>query len=512
MTAWLYTRKSRALGDADDPHLLSHHIAALKLLAARDRVVIPEANVRVEIGSGESIAGRPVFAELLREWERLPANSGGVIYLTEPSRLSRGSNQERGRILDALIRAQLTIASPERRYDPANPSDELTFALVQSVDRAEVLRYRQRVALRRSEMTRNGELLTGTPPWGYRWVKSPGQIGGRKVPGHLEAHPDRFPLLVAICREVLTASILRLAARYGVQYGILQYTLHNPVICGFPAKRYGPHHGAKAWSDPLHLLPPEQWVWPEQPGDYPAACTRGEWEAIQAVIAERHSLRLKTGPAVDHGWCRPVVTFTNCPGPTKLGSVKLFRGMMPTYTRTRPDAPPLYIARETVHPIAQARLRAFCQAPLADKIRQLVAEQTAAPDTDLAPIRRRLAVERERFAVLKGQLAAPELEEEEQRALIAAERECRRAIERLKTELNRPEPAALPDLSELLPGLDGLAAAFDAVWEEMPGVERQEIVTALLKEIPVTVVPGKRGVRWERHVNEPALVDWLRKV
>src|SRR5438132_12707662 len=131
MNVWAYTRRSRHLGDPDDPNLLCAHLAALQRLAAADGVCIPPRNIRTEIGSGESISGRPVFAELLREWEALPANAEGIVYVVEPSRLSRGSNAERGRILDALIRAKLLVISPERRYDPSSPNDELTWSLVQ---------------------------------------------------------------------------------------------------------------------------------------------------------------------------------------------------------------------------------------------------------------------------------------------------------------------------------------------------------------------------------------------
>lgn len=513
MNVYLYTRKSRALGDPDDPHLLSHHLAALKLLADRDRVIVPEANIRTEIGSGESIDQRPVFRALLAEWEAIPPHGGGFVYVIEPARLSRGSNAERGRILDALIRANLIVVCPDRRYDPSNPNDELLWNVVQSVDRSEVQRYKQRVALRRAEMTRNGEPTTGNPPWGYVWIKSPGQVEGRRVPGHFAPHPERFPILLAVCREVLTTSVLALSARYGVPYGILQDTLHNPTICGFPARRYGPHHGARPWREPLHLLPREQWLWPEKPGDYPAACTLAEWEAIQLVLAERHSRKLKTGAALDDGWCRAVVRFVGHAAPVKLWSVKLGRGQVPAYACPRPGASPLYVEREPVHAAVLPVLQQLCCRRVIDNLAGLVAIQQQQPP-DPTPLRQQLARERERFARLKEDLAAPDLDAEERLALSTAERQCRRRLDKLKQDLAdlAALPSFLPDATMLLPALSELAEEFEGMWNEMTGAEREAITRALVKEVPVTVIPGKWGVRWERTIGEPVLADWLIRI
>lgn len=496
--AWLYTRKSRALGDPDDPHLLSHHIAALKRLAAADGITVPESRVRTEIGSGESISGRPVFADLLREWECLPPGIGGSIYVTEPSRLSRGSHQERGRIQDALIRAGLWVVSPERRYDPRNPADELTWSVIQAVDHNEISRYRQRVALRRDEMTRQGEVMNGSPPWGYRWIKSPGQIGGRKVPGYAEPDPDRFPLLVAACREVFTTSLARLAERYGVPVATLQAALHNPVICGYPARRHGPLP-----------LPREQWIWPETAGTYPAACSREEWEAIQALLWHRWCRREKT-THVEDGWCRPLVRFVNTTGPVTLASS---RGT-PTYVCRRLDAPRLGIDREPVHAAAIAAIAPlFAEPGLLDwLLAELDQERAAAAPPEPAPERsaRQLALERERLVTLKVELARPGLDSEDGRALLAAETECKRRIERLKAQLEpQPALAVLPDLTALRPLMDRLILEFEPAWEGLAGSAKQEVAVALLNEIPVTVGEGSRGYPRPREIGAPVYPEWI---
>lgn len=518
MPDYLYTRKSRAMGDADDPDLLAAHLATLQRLAAADGVTVPPENCRAEIGSGESISGRPDFAALLREWEALPPGAGGSVYVMEPSRLSRGSHQERGRIQDALIRAGLRVISPERRYDPASPSDQLLWSVVQAVDQNEVQRYKQRQAQAFADLTRRGEVTTASVPWGYRWIKSPGVQGGQVIRGHIEPDPDTFTLLQALCREVLTTSIYRLAQAYGVPHSTLQKALTSPVICGYPARRYAHHQGTRPWKETHHLLPREQWTWPEVAGNYPPACARGEWEHIQTVLAERCKLRFKLGPVVENGWCRAVVTFTGAPGPVKLGSVALHQGTAPTYTRPREGKPLLYVARQPVHDTAVLALRALCDQPLPlmQAVLALEAKREQATRArasgDLDQVRRLLARERDRYATLKGQAADPDLDDEGQLAVHAAEQDCRRRLVQLKRDLEvlgRPE-APLPDLTGLLPAFTDLGEDFTGAWASMPGAEKQAITRALLAAIPVTVIEGERRVRFERYIGAPVYPEWLR--
>lgn len=500
---WAYTRKSRHLGDPDDPHLFSHHLTVLHRLAAQDGVTIPPENIRLEVGSGESIAGRPTFADMLCEWEALPAGSGGIVYVVEPSRLSRGSNAERGRILDALIRAQIIVASPERRWDPTNPSDELTWSLVQAVDRSELVRYKQRVAIRRAEMTRLGEVITGKAPFGYVWEKSPGQVDGRRVPGQLAPDPDRFPLLVRCCQEVLTVSIQRLARKYGISRSALQDALSNPVICGYPARRYRRRR--------------EDWIWPEQPGDYPPACTRAEWEQIQLALDSRSRRRAKTGHPLDNAWCREVVQFVDCPGPVKLTTCPATKRTHPIYQCHPPFGPPLYVHRAAVHEVATEAIAALCRLPdflpraLALLERERQTPPAAGPDPE--EVRRRLNRERERYQALISQSADPDLDEEKRLALAGAERECRRRLDRLKAELAErltPEPA-LPALAHIEAPLGLLCRQFEPFWERMGGEEKQEIVVALVNSIPVRVERTRIGCAFKREVGPVMYREWVKR-
>src|SRR5215213_7041299 len=99
MWARSYGRKSRALGDPDDPELVEHQLQACDRWAAGMGIMLrPEERVS-EVGSGETIDARPRFAADLKRLEESPPPGGGFYFVTEVARLTRAEMEEVGRII-----------------------------------------------------------------------------------------------------------------------------------------------------------------------------------------------------------------------------------------------------------------------------------------------------------------------------------------------------------------------------------------------------------------------------
>lgn len=470
----IYLRKSRALGDPDDPGLLAHHRAALLRLAEQDGVHIPPENIIQEVGSSETINGRPKFAAKVAEWEAGQARAR-VIYVTELERLSRASLQEAGRIMEALRGAGVKVRTFGRTYDLAGSDDEFFYALGSILSRRELQKYKERVEWRRQEQVRQGMIRTGKPPWGYVWDRNgPGR-------GVLRPHPDRFPLLVAICREVIFTSIRQLAVRYGVPASTLDWTLANPAICGYPARRFrATLPGAVRTPRPL---PRALWVWPEQPGDYPAACTRAEWEQIQAVIEARQTRRQKTG-FDEHGWARDVLTFVGRPGPVRLASMSP-RHLL--YEQVTPGAPRCHVRREAVHAVVYAALRRVLTDPeaLSVAFARRAEPEAGAGAAALVNERQRLRDALERLTEERAMLTDEEGRHASLRVQQRLEQELRRLNEALARAAREREAPADDGLAPAL--LARLAESFPVVWEQLTGPEKRALVNALIRSVPVQV-------------------------
>lgn len=475
---WLYLRKSRFLGDPDDPTLLQAHRAILQRLAEADEIVVPPAHVIAEVESGEFIATRPEFRAFLEAIERLPAGAGGILYTIALDRLSRGDEREQARVRYALRRAGILIRTPSGTIDLSDPDAALLAGVRGELARHELARFKARLAQARAEKLRRGEVPTGEVPWGYRWSRDE----QRPVP-----HPERFPILVACCREVLTTSVARLAARYRVSYSCLQRALHSPVICGWAAHRYitVPHRTAGTTSA---LLPRERWVWAERPGDWEPACTLAEWEAIQTALSARDCRREWT--AREDGWSRDVLRLVGAPAGAwarmQTGGGHAVYAVVDPVTRKVLG----YVRRDRVHAHVTAAIAPVLSRPdtLANALARWEGER--APSAPVASEAELQAAIEERRALL-DRLARQEIaaDEEESRASFARlRRELEGELRDLRRRLRETQSAAAPpDLTPLLRELAGLTDDTAAAWEAAPGGLRRPIVAALIAAVPFRI-------------------------
>lgn len=95
-----------------------------------------------EVESGDTIAGRPVFRQVLNK--EIPSGKYRGIIINDVARLGRGDMEDAGRIYKAIIKYNLLIITPHKAYDPTNRADlrQLRFELFLSREEFELIRER----------------------------------------------------------------------------------------------------------------------------------------------------------------------------------------------------------------------------------------------------------------------------------------------------------------------------------------------------------------------------------
>lgn len=516
---WAYVRKSRALDDLSDPHVLSHQETTLQRLCD-ERGWLLEKNALIrEIGSGEAIETRPRFRAWLQSAERLPEGQGGLILVTALDRLSRGTMRERGWIADVLIRAHILIVTPGSTYDLRNPDHLMVFGVISSVAHYSLGRYKQDIQLRFTELRERGRSVNLAPPFGYR---RPVAVD-RKQTLTWEPHPDRWPLLLAWIADIDRLSTRQIAAKYGVQQCLVYDTLTNPAIAGFPHRRYRSARGVRDWhtkdgSAPLMRLPRAEWVPPQEAGDYPPACTWERWQQVQQILASRRNQKAGRGDN-SNGWCRDILRFKGYPGHRP----HLSRLPYPpederhlTYEVFRQGQPALYVPRAVVHRHAEAMLaRVFRDPDLValslDQYHRLQQEEAEIKreQSDLIAIQRQIEEHREQLVVLE--LRAGRGDEEQQRANERAQERLREAISSLKaavSALARPV-VTVPDLDRTEPVIRANLHKLAEWWESASGDERRAIAAAFILAIVVETAPVPGQLAWRREVVQDSYQPWL---
>lgn len=502
---WAYLRKSR--NEEDDPEILSTHRGLLVRIARAEGLWLSPERIIEEIGSADEIESRPRFRALLSEWERLPPFAGGVLLSTEVSRLTRGLQSQQGRVQDVLRTRTILHRTASRWYDLSLPEDATAWELEGFVARLELRAFKWRMALGQAEALRRGRPRNGHVPWGYLWDK-----GAEAV----RVDPVRFDRLCRCCREVFSTSVRTLSGRYGVSENALRLALRNPFICGWQARRFARRDPDRP--DPKRrdysLLPRERWDWAEEESDYPRACTREQWEAIQQVLEYRRTT--KTKPGRGDGWCRDRVVFQGASSSAHL-SVWSDRGRsLPTYEVREKGGPQLWVPRAAVHHVAYAALSLVFAHPgvLAEALaevrrRNALREERAKPALS-ETLRRDLSRSRQRLdGVNSGLLDAQDPEERASLARVRDQELSR--LSDLKAALSRlqSEESASPILLALEDDLPRIAGAFSAEWAVTPPAERQQLVNAVLARIPVRVHREKPYWPHERAVLPPVFAAWL---
>ncbi|MCT6513140.1 recombinase family protein [Bacillus subtilis] len=129
--------------------------------------------LKMEIGSGESIEGRPVFKECLKDLEE---GKYEAIAVKEITRLSRGSYSDAGQIVNLLQSKRLIIITPYKVYDPRNPVDmrQIRFELFMAREEFEMTRERMTGA--KYTYAAQGKWISGLAPYGYQLNKKTSKL------------------------------------------------------------------------------------------------------------------------------------------------------------------------------------------------------------------------------------------------------------------------------------------------------------------------------------------------
>ncbi|MDG0767183.1 recombinase family protein [Bacillus halotolerans] len=129
--------------------------------------------LKMEIGSGESIEGRPVFKECLKDLEE---GKYQAIAVKEITRLSRGSYSDAGQIVNLLQIKRLIIITPYKVYDPRNPVDmrQIRFELFMAREEFEMTRERMTGA--KYTYAAQGKWISGLAPYGYQLNKKTSKL------------------------------------------------------------------------------------------------------------------------------------------------------------------------------------------------------------------------------------------------------------------------------------------------------------------------------------------------
>lgn len=110
--------------------------------------------VKPEIGSADTIDGRPVFREILEK--DMPSGRYDSIAVREISRLGRGNFADAGRIYNAIIKNKIYIITPTKIYDPNNKSDLRSIRFELFLSREEYELTKDRLWYGRDEKAKKG--------------------------------------------------------------------------------------------------------------------------------------------------------------------------------------------------------------------------------------------------------------------------------------------------------------------------------------------------------------------
>lgn len=190
MSYCIYLRKSRADAEAElagAGETLARHEKALLSLAKKQN--LPIEKIYREILSGETIAGRPIMQQLLRDVE---AGMWEGVLVMEVERLGRGDTMDQGILLNAFKYSGTKIVTPLKTYDPENEFDEEYFEFSQFMSRREYKTILRRMQRGREASAREGKFAGSVPPFGYRREKLEKEKGFRLAIEPQEAEAVRL--------------------------------------------------------------------------------------------------------------------------------------------------------------------------------------------------------------------------------------------------------------------------------------------------------------------------------
>lgn len=501
MTGRMYLRKSR--GEEDDLELLAAHRSILLRLAKEDGVPMPPEHIIEEIGSADSLAGRP---RLVAQLATLPP--GAVLYCMDIDRLTKGPLPDRAAIYSALTSAGVKIRTPSQWYDLTLPDDELMFELKALFGRQENAAHHRRVKAKWDDMTRKGVVLTGTAPIGYTWDKNIRNFVVEEIGA---------ALVRALFAEAVDKSSYELSKRYNLRPSSILRILTNPTFTGFPARHCVKHrYAGPKQSAATRYLPREEWTWPEQIGTYPPLVSREQFERVQVALKARHRAGEKTGTT--EGWCRGVLEFEGLSGRIELGSHgrKDNRHLIYQVKAVRRE----FIARSIVHVAAEEAILYALEAPglaaaAAQAQQDLKAQQAVQkgpqPDPD-ALIAELSELRSQLDQLLLREIDATDAEEAASIARVRTARRDRAAVVAKELAGLSLVPERHDALDRLLSEFGGLLSGGIPAWHKATETQKRILAGAFLSRLVVRVTPRPMPLPYRREIVCVEYRAWLKTI
>ena len=176
----MYLRKSRKDSEAigrSDTEILARHQQLLEETA--ERLGIRVDAIYREIVSGDSIAGRPVMQQVLRE---VSAGQWEGVLVVEIERLARGDTEDQGIVAKAFQYSGTKIITPLKTYDPNDEFDEEYFEFGLYMSRRELKTINRRLVRGRQASAKQGKYVGSIAPFGYDKAPLTGQKGFTLLP------------------------------------------------------------------------------------------------------------------------------------------------------------------------------------------------------------------------------------------------------------------------------------------------------------------------------------------
>ena len=179
----IYLRKSReetmGAGFGGVEFTLERHEQILQEWALNNLgFKIPEENIFREIGSGETIADRPVMVEIMNMFQ---TNQISAVLCIDPQRLSRGSLVDCGTLIETLEHTDTKVLTVQKIYDLADKYDKKMFR-DELLRGSEFLEYVKERLFAGRELSVSQGKLVGQPPFGYDKEKLKDTKGFKAVP------------------------------------------------------------------------------------------------------------------------------------------------------------------------------------------------------------------------------------------------------------------------------------------------------------------------------------------
>lgn len=258
----IYLRKSR--GD-EETALKNHEIELVKLCTQNNwkYVIYPE------IGTSDSISMRPELTRLLEDIEN---DIYDAVLIIDFDRLTRGDEEDRGKILKTIRKSETYIVTPEKIYDLDDDNDDLQIGIKGLFAREEYKSIKKRFKRGKKIGSLRGYWTNGIPPFPYEYQSWKDKFNERGLvvnDDKLKTYRfiiDSFLIDRMVCHQIAWELNIQhiLSPRGGRWHGeVIRRLLLDESHLGYiiTNKTSGDGHKIKKDSSkPLQIIPKEKWI------------------------------------------------------------------------------------------------------------------------------------------------------------------------------------------------------------------------------------------------------------